>query len=331
MLAESILISIVVPAYNAEKTIIKCLDSILVQTYHLIEIIVVNDGSIDNTKGCIKDFIKKDARVKLIDKTNGGVSSARNHGVANCYGEYIVFVDSDDWIEPGHIEAFYKEIIKNRDVDLVCQDLYDSRVKRLRLHGYFTSINIIDAIFELERTDLIGYLHNKCFRMSILKNEKILFPEKISMSEDLIFNIEYLLCVKSITLIASCFYHYEDLPYSLSKKITSYTELKLRREITENLYSRLFKKIQNINAVPHSLKCLVNKRIMLLDMGMIFRMIINPQYGKKELMHQELLNLRKKHTLKTLLLFSGSEKIKYLLIRAPFFWFVLKIYSRKYY
>ena len=122
------LISIVVPIYNVEKYLTKCLESILNQTYKNIEIILVNDGSTDNSKKICEEYIKKDSRIILINKKNGGLSDARNKGIDKSTGEYITFIDSDDYIELDYIMSLYKGI-QNNNIDLVISGhrvLYDT-------------------------------------------------------------------------------------------------------------------------------------------------------------------------------------------------------------
>lgn len=106
------LISIVIPVYNVEKQISKCLDSIICQTYSNIEIIIVNDGSTDNSYKLCKEYATKDSRIKLINKNNGGLSDARNCGMNNANGAYIGFVDSDDYIDKNMYNTLYNNIIK---------------------------------------------------------------------------------------------------------------------------------------------------------------------------------------------------------------------------
>ena len=92
-------ISVIVPIYNVEKYLAKCLDTILAQTFSDIEIICVNDGSTDNSRKILSEYAKKDSRIKIVDKKNGGLSSARNAGMKVAQGEFISFIDSDDWID----------------------------------------------------------------------------------------------------------------------------------------------------------------------------------------------------------------------------------------
>lgn len=134
------LITIVVPVYNVEKYIKRCIDSIVKQTYQNIEIILVNDGSPDNCGVICNKYAEHDSRIHVIHKTNGGLSSARNAGLEMSHGEYIVFIDSDDWIEENYIEKLYKDIIQYKS-DIACpgfclsydngRRIYDCRIKNV--------------------------------------------------------------------------------------------------------------------------------------------------------------------------------------------------------
>ena len=116
-------VSIVVPIYNVEKYLEQCIDSIINQTLKEIEIILVDDGSPDNCPQICDDYVKKDSRIKVVHKTNGGLSSARNAGIEIATGDYIGFVDSDDYIELDMYEKMYNIAIEN-NVDFVMSDYY---------------------------------------------------------------------------------------------------------------------------------------------------------------------------------------------------------------
>lgn len=125
------LISIIVPVYNVEKYIDKCINSILLQTYQHIEIILVDDGSIDNSGVICDNYQKKDCRIKVIHKKNGGLSDARNVGIEFSKGKYITFIDSDDYIEKNYIEFLYK-ILKTNEAEIsICDFKYISEYERL--------------------------------------------------------------------------------------------------------------------------------------------------------------------------------------------------------
>ena len=116
-------ISVVVPVYNVEKYLRKCIDSIINQTYKNLEIILVDDGSPDKCGEICDEYAKKDNRVKVIHKKNAGVSSARNDGIDNATGEYIIFVDSDDWLEDNAIEIMVDKL-NEYDYDCVFCNFY---------------------------------------------------------------------------------------------------------------------------------------------------------------------------------------------------------------
>ncbi len=116
------LVSIIVPVYNVEKYIEKCILSIINQTYTNLEIIIVNDGSLDHSENIIKEYISKDNRIKYIKRENGGLGAARNTGIENATGKYIAFVDSDDWIDPEMYSVLWQKAYEC-DADVVCCEI----------------------------------------------------------------------------------------------------------------------------------------------------------------------------------------------------------------
>lgn len=124
-------ISIIVPIYNVEKYLQKCVDSILCQTYKNLEIILVNDGSPDNCPAICDEYAKKDKRIKVIHKQNGGVSSARNAGLDVATGKYVQFVDSDDWVEPEYSKTMIN-LIEENNCDLgICGYIKKGKIVQL--------------------------------------------------------------------------------------------------------------------------------------------------------------------------------------------------------
>ncbi len=121
---QDCLISVIVPVYNVEQYLSRCVDSILAQTYQNLEIILVDDGTKDNSDKICDDYAARDSRIKVIHKENGGLSSARNAGIDAATGEYLAFVDSDDWIEPDMYEKMLG-LIEKYGVKLVCAGRYD--------------------------------------------------------------------------------------------------------------------------------------------------------------------------------------------------------------
>jgi len=139
-------ISIIVPIYNVEKYLRKCLDSIINQTYKNIEIILINDGSPDNSLNICKEYQAKDERIIIIDKQNGGLSDARNAGLDTMTGEYVTFIDSDDWITEDYCETLYNNL-KKYDADI-------SGCNNIRAEDDYTVIKNNDSINEVEYNNI---------------------------------------------------------------------------------------------------------------------------------------------------------------------------------
>ena len=180
------LVSVIIPAYNIEKYISRCLDSIIAQTYNNLEIIVVDDGSKDQTAEILDDYQKRDSRIIVIHKENGGVSSARNQGLDIAKGDYIGFVDGDDLIKPNMYEVLVK-LLEEENADIAhCgyQMVFPDRVD----YYYNTGRRKIQTTQEGLKDLLSGKmiepaLYNKLYRKQLFNN--ILLDEKIRMNEDL--------------------------------------------------------------------------------------------------------------------------------------------------
>lgn len=182
-------ITIVIPIYNVEEYIEKCLQTVLNQTYKNLEIILINDGSTDGSENKCKKIMEKDNRTILISTSNRGVSSARNIGIEKATGDYIIFIDADDWIELNMIEELYKNI-KKHDADIAICDFYINNLKKEYAHTKMQREEIItnkQIMYEyLFNNDFYeGYIWNK-----LIKREKILnirFDKKIKLQEDAVF------------------------------------------------------------------------------------------------------------------------------------------------
>lgn len=235
-------ISVIVPIYNTEKYIHKCIDSILNQSLSDIEIILVNDGSEDKCGQIVEDYQKIDARIKVIHKENGGLWSARNAGLGIATGKYISFIDSDDWIEKEMLENMYNKAEEYQADQVVCN--YN------KVYTDKTEENVLKLREELIKIDQIGiqdYFYNywfpnnhgrevcnKLYKREIIKQKKILFEEnKEIFAEDLLFNFYYLCYLKKIYAINSSYYNYlqHDRSIMASKKpnlAVKFTELMQR-------------------------------------------------------------------------------------------------------
>ncbi|WBW98610.1 glycosyltransferase family 2 protein [Oceanirhabdus sp. W0125-5] len=203
-------ISIIVPVYNVELYLRKCVDSILNQTIENLEIILVNDGSKDRSGAICDEYKKKDHRVIVIHKENGGLSSARNAGINVATGELIGFIDSDDWIEPDYYEILYDGIIKN-NADISVMHLtkvtnhekieFETMGKKEWVN--FTRHNAMERFFG---DNFIGYSAcNKLYRRKLF--EGIRYPEGMIM-EDKATTYKLIHKANSVVVNLSCKYHY---------------------------------------------------------------------------------------------------------------------------
>ncbi|RDY27444.1 glycosyltransferase family 2 protein [Romboutsia weinsteinii] len=208
---NNIYVSIIVPVYNSEKYIGRCIESLLNQTLEEIEIIVINDGSTDKSKEIIDSYAQADIRIKVINKKNGGVSSARNMGIDASNGQYITFVDSDDWCEPDMFEKMYKVAI-NSCVDLInigySVDNKNGKSKyKEAVENFIESRDSIEISKIMAKLPL-GYSVMKLYRKVIIDEHNIKFNEKLSLGEDLVFVQDYILNINSIAAINEYSYHY---------------------------------------------------------------------------------------------------------------------------
>lgn len=219
------LISIIVPVYNVEKYLSKCLDSLVNQTYKNIEIVCVDDGSTDSSGSICDEYAKKDARIKVIHKENGGLSDARNVGLETINGEYVMFIDSDDWIDKDTCD-YCINTLKLYDVDLILWSYIreyknNAKPKRLFMNGsrYFDDQEIKEKIFlrcvglngvelrNVENMDSIVTAWGKLYKRDKINNIRFKATTEIG-TEDALFNIYVMDNINSAFYIDRYMSHY---------------------------------------------------------------------------------------------------------------------------
>lgn len=207
------LISIIVPVYNAEKYLKRCIDSILAQTYSDWELILVDDGSTDLSGKICDEYANNDNRIKVVHKHNGGASSARNKGLDIAEGGYIAFIDADDYVEESYLSKFVENIGK---ADLLQGGLLevgqyenDCSIKKYR---YYDLDNNTDAVELLNVNEAgrirICYVHVKLFRNDIIQDNSIRFDTGMKLSEDFCFVLDYLSYIHSVAEVTNNGYRY---------------------------------------------------------------------------------------------------------------------------
>ena len=208
------MVSIIVPIYNVESYLDECIHSIVKQTYTDWECILVNDGSTDKSGEICDTWAKKDQRLNVIHQTNQGVSSARNKGIQYAKGEYITFIDSDDWIEDDYIETLTKEIAKNSSELIVSGVIMNFKNGDTAIYTpeHYLSFDLneenIRHFIELNEKYLLYSPYANLYHNKIIKGHDIKFKKDLSYGEDLLFNYQYLEHVKTITCINKSCYHY---------------------------------------------------------------------------------------------------------------------------
>lgn len=219
------LISVVIPVYNAQMYLQKCLDSLLNQTHKNLEIICVNDGSCDNSLDILRKYEKEDKRIIIIDKENGGPSAARNAGLKAGRGDYVMFVDSDDWVDADMCQTMHTALVQNHaDACMCCY------VKEFKNHSLVSEIFSEDCIFEGEfyrknflekligikdedlktphRSDVLVSVGMQLFKTEYVRDIQFVDTKEIGTAEDWLFQLEFYTKCNSVIYINRPFYHY---------------------------------------------------------------------------------------------------------------------------
>lgn len=293
------LVSIVVPAYNSEKYIVKCLNSLHEQSYDSIEILIINDGSTDQTQTVVENFIESDRRFLLINQENAGVSSARNVGIKLSKGKYLIFVDSDDYVTPDYVETLVS-LMKQGNNELACADY--SKVENGITYNQSKDTQKIDVLSRKDAINLLhndhyfqGYLWNKIFLKSIITQNQIFFDPEIKIWEDMLFCLKYLIYAEKIVHINKSVYFYVNRAGSAmnDKKIwNEYTQLKALEDMWKLVqpYNGIFKEFVR-NYYANTLAGLLGKNARYNDKTMIGE--LEKLHGKLTLKHRLKVCLHK--------------------------------------
>lgn len=291
------LVSIVLPIYNVEKYLPKCLDSIVNQTYGNLEIICVNDGSPDNCAAIVEKYAKKDKRIVLINQQNQGLSGARNTGIQYANGEFIMFLDSDDWIDSDTCRAAV-EVIKKENAQLalwsymrefpdksIPKDIFGITSQKTIVFENESMKNLHRRIAGLtgeelrapENADSVVTAWGKLFRTEIIKDNHLEFTDtKTIGTEDALFNLEAFCYISKAVFINEYFNHYrKDNETSLTRKYKQSLFLQW-----QELYTRMEKIIKEKN-LPF--EAALNNRIALSVIGIGLNEIINSSSAKDKI------------------------------------------------
>lgn len=287
------LVSIVLPIYNVEKYLPKCLDSVLGQTYVNLEIICVNDGSPDGSEKIVRDYMKADSRIRLISQQNQGLSGARNTGIENAKGEYIIFLDSDDWLDPETVQTAICEI-KKENAQLVMWSyvrefpnasvpknvfeeeriVFDGDNMRNRLHRRMAGLTGAE-LCDPSNADSAVTAWGKMYKTDCIKSCRFV-DTKIIGTEDALFSLTALCNVDKAVFINRHFNHYrKDNDTSLTRKYKP-----MLFDQWQELYTRMSVVIKE-NSLPFEEA--LNNRIALSIIGLGLNELINTTSSKEKI------------------------------------------------
>ena len=240
-------VSVIVPVYNGENSIKRCADSILNQDYPDLELLLVDDGSRDRSWEIMQAIAAADHRVKAIHQENGGVSSARNRALAEASGTYVQFADADDWLPMDATKLLVREM-EAQSADLAVGDFYrvvDGNVSEkgaIETSGVLSLQQYADEMMLAPADLYYGVLWNKLYRRDIIECYGIRMDENINYSEDMIFNLEYLLHVKNIAILKAPVYYYQYTKGSLvDQSLNLSSTIKMKKNVI-GYYNEFFKK-----------------------------------------------------------------------------------------
>ena len=273
------LISIIVPIYNVEKYLRQCLDSIQDQSYQNFECLLINDGSPDNSADICKEYVSKDPRFRYIEKENGGVSSARNLGIEHSKGEYITFIDSDDWVDSDYLEVLYTALIdENADISVSTYKRFHMADNCWYVHSFqrgyekrvFTNQELIDEFIDLDTFDYsYRYVCGKLVRKCLL--DKIAFNEMTTLGEDMEFWLKLYLISNKVVFV-----NRDSYIYRLDNVDRHFGLEKIRSDIQQRLNFIAFLAVRGVNVSKYVKTCLS------LITSQVARLKESPEYDTYE-------------------------------------------------
>lgn len=242
------LVSIIIPVYNSEATLRRCVDSVLNQDYRNTEVFLVDDGSQDGSLDICLEYAVKDPRVKVIHKTQSGVSDSRNMAMDQARGVYLQFVDSDDWISQD-ATSLMANAAEHTKCDLVVTHFFRVKKKRMRKKGHIETFEVMgrckyaEYMMEKPANYYYGVMWNKLYRRDIMNQYRIRCGTDINWCEDFLLNLQYLCYAETVTAVPVPTYYYVKTKNSLvTKEATVKNTIQMKR-FTFSYYKALYEQI----------------------------------------------------------------------------------------
>lgn len=241
-------VSIIVPVYNAEKTIARCIESILNQEYTDFELLLMNDGSKDSSGVICDKYASEDSRIRVIHKANTGVSDTRNHALDMACGKYLQFLDSDDWITPNATRLFV-ETAEQHHCDMVISDFYRVAGERVANKGDIEDDSVLTQeafaahMIENPADFYYGVLWNKLYRRDIVEKHHLRMNSDISWCEDFMFNLEYIRHANAFYALQVPIYYYVKTKGSLASQGMNITKIIKMKLMVFEYYNNFYKHV----------------------------------------------------------------------------------------
>lgn len=231
------IISVIVPIFNVEKHIDRCINSILCQTFKDFEVLLIDDGSTDTSGSICDEYAKMDNRIKVFHKQNEGISATRQFGFENAEGDYIQYIDSDDWIEPNMLELMYNKAISTKSDIVGCNFIQEFENKSIKTKATYDTV---EAFRKAVISNYWGVVWKLLIKKNIITNNCIQFPKGIDGGEDYCFVVNLSLSTSCISFVDMFLYHYN------RKNNTSF--------INTPSFKKLFFQVEATNKVEDKIK-----------------------------------------------------------------------------
>ena len=219
---DPLTLSVIIPVYNSEQYINRCIQSVLSQTFTDFELILINDGSSDNSGTICEKYALQDSRVRFFNRTNHGVSATRQFGIDHCRGEYCIQIDADDWIDIDYFEKLISKATETNADIVYCGFIkeFENRSNYVRMFKTDDASVYLSALLTLRAWGLVW---NKLIYTDLIKRNNICFPKGVCMWEDVNFIAKCLLCANLVAFCDNTYYHYTQYNNnSLSSTVTTY-------------------------------------------------------------------------------------------------------------
>ncbi len=242
------LVSLIIPIYNAARTLVRCLESVAAQSCQELQVILVNDGSTDGSLAICRCFAERDARFQVLDRPNAGVSTARNCGIAAARGTYLMFADSDDYLPPDAVVSFL-QAAQMSGADLVISDFYRVSGEKCEVKGDIRQEGVLNRrefareMMEKPSDFYYGVMWNKLYRRSVVYEHAMELDSRVKWCEDLLFNLLYLGQIQTVYVLKKPLYYYVNNANSLAKQSATLRNwLRMKRMVYEK-YRQLFEEL----------------------------------------------------------------------------------------